>query len=138
MVTLCLILEELPNCFPWLHHCTFPPAMPFCIPVTPHSLQHLFSGFVYLFNCSHPGECELVSYCGFLFPFFFLFGCATQHAGSQFPNQGLNLRPLHWKHGALTTGLPGKSLIVVFTCITIMTEEIEHLFMCLLAFVYLL
>ena len=30
----------------------------------------------------------------------------SQHAGSQFPHQGLNLQ---WKHGVLTTGLPGKS-----------------------------
>ena len=30
-----------------------------------------------------------------------------QHVGSQFPNQGLNLRPL--KGGVSTTGLPGKS-----------------------------
>ena len=47
------------------------------------------------------------------FPFFFylfiyLFGRAVQHVGSQFPDQGLNLCPLHWKHGVLTTGLPGK------------------------------
>ena len=26
-----------------------------------------------------------------------------------FPDQGLNLRPLHWKHGVLTTGPPGKT-----------------------------
>ena len=30
--------------------------------------------------------------------------------GSLFPNQGLNPHPLHWKHGILTTGLPGRSL----------------------------
>ena len=29
--------------------------------------------------------------------------------GSQFPDQGSNLRPLHWKCGVLTTGPPGKS-----------------------------
>ena len=42
--------------------------------------------------------------------FAFFFGCTRWHVGSQFPNQGSNLRPLHWQHGFLTTGLPGKSL----------------------------
>ena len=29
--------------------------------------------------------------------------------GIQFPDQGLNPRPLHWEHRVLATGLPGKS-----------------------------
>ena len=33
----------------------------------------------------------------------------VRQVGSKFPNQGLNTYPLHWKHGVLTTGLPGKS-----------------------------
>ena len=41
--------------------------------------------------------------------FVFIFCCTAQHVGSYFPNQGLNLQPLCWKHGVLTTGLPGKS-----------------------------
>ena len=32
------------------------------------------------------------------------------HVGSQFPNQGPNLCPLHLKHEVLTTGPRGKSL----------------------------
>ena len=32
------------------------------------------------------------------------------HSGTEFPDQGLNLCPLHWQHKVLTTGLPGKSL----------------------------
>ena len=40
----------------------------------------------------------------------FLFGHATRHVGSQFPDQGLNSDPLLWKHTPLTTGLPGNSL----------------------------
>ena len=32
-------------------------------------------------------------------------GPATWHVGSLFPDQGLNLHPLHWKRGVLTTGL---------------------------------
>ena len=30
-------------------------------------------------------------------PLLFIFGNAPQHVGSQFPDQGLNLHPLHWK-----------------------------------------
>ena len=44
--------------------------------------------------------------------FFFFFGCNLCHGGgggSQFPNQGWNPRPLHWRHRVLTTGPPGKS-----------------------------
>ena len=42
------------------------------------------------------------------FIYLFIFGHAVPHAGSQFPDQGLNQRPLQWKHRVLTTGLPGK------------------------------
>ena len=42
--------------------------------------------------------------------FFLFFGHTAKHVGSQFPDQGWNPRPLHWKHGVLTNGLPGKSL----------------------------
>ena len=42
------------------------------------------------------------------------FGRTTWHVGSSFPGQGLNPRPLHWKHGILTTGPPGKALQSVF------------------------
>ena len=31
-----------------------------------------------------------------------------QHMGSSFPDQGLILCPLHWRHWVLTTGPPGK------------------------------
>ena len=41
--------------------------------------------------------------------FFFFFYCTVWPKGSYFPNQGLNLCPLHWEQGVLTTGLPGKS-----------------------------
>lgn len=40
----------------------------------------------------------------------FFFYHTEQHAGSLLPNQGSNLCPLKWKHGALTTELPGNSL----------------------------
>ena len=44
----------------------------------------------------------------------FIFGRSAQHAGSQFPHQGLNPRPLQWKSGVLTTGPPRKSLYVCY------------------------
>ena len=34
--------------------------------------------------------------------------------GSNFPDQGSNLHPLHWKRGVLTTGPPGKSQSLCF------------------------
>ena len=37
-----------------------------------------------------------------------LFFSLPSHVGSQFPNQGSILTLLHWKHGVLATGLPGK------------------------------
>ena len=40
---------------------------------------------------------------------FFFFGHTVRHAGSPFPDQGLNLHPLQWKHGVLTNGPPGNS-----------------------------
>ena len=39
------------------------------------------------------------------------FGQTTRHVGSEFPNQGLNPCPLHWKRRILTTGLPRKPTI---------------------------
>ena len=41
--------------------------------------------------------------------FFFFFGHAAQHLGSQFPSQGSSSSPPHWKHGVLITGPPGES-----------------------------
>ena len=53
-----------------------------------------------------------------LFVYLFLspgtWGTLAQHVGSQFPNQGQNTHPLHWKYGVLTTGLAGKSLVTMF------------------------
>lgn len=34
---------------------------------------------------------------------------SLQPCGIQFPNQELNLGPLHWEHGPPATGPPGKS-----------------------------
>ena len=46
----------------------------------------------------------------FIYFYFYFFGCASRRAGSYFPDQALNLCPLQWKRGVLTTGPPGKSL----------------------------
>ena len=35
--------------------------------------------------------------------------------GIYFPDQRLNLGPLHWEHRVLATGLPGKSLFCFFS-----------------------
>ena len=43
-----------------------------------------------------------------------------RHAGSWLPNQGSNPYPLHWEHGVLTTGPPGKSLEAPFPDVTIL------------------
>ena len=52
--------------------------------------------------------------CAFPYNFFFFFCHTTQHAGSQFLNQGSNLRPLQQEHGVLTAGPPGNSSIQIF------------------------
>ena len=44
----------------------------------------------------------------------FLFGRPMRHAGSQFPNQGLNLWFLHWKYWVLTTAPVGKSHLCLY------------------------
>ena len=63
-------------------------------------------GSVHLYPNSKP-SCRGNSYKCFLF--FFLVKPHLWHEESWFPNQGSNLCPLHWKHGVLTTGPPGKS-----------------------------
>ena len=55
------------------------------------------------------------------FSFFKCFDCTMQHVGSQFPNQGLNLCSLQWKHIVLNAEPLGKSLygsqFFVFQCL---------------------
>ena len=49
----------------------------------------------------------------FTYLLIYLFDCAgsyLQQAGSQLWLMVLNLGPLHWEHGILATGSPGKSL----------------------------
>ena len=50
-----------------------------------------------------------VYFCFFIYSVFLFF---LRLAGSQFPNQGLDLWPLHWECQVLTTGPPGESLLL--------------------------
>ena len=51
----------------------------------------------------------------FVFSFFLFFLPHSVACGSQFPNRGLNLCLLHWKHTVVSTRPPGKSQTWVFT-----------------------
>lgn len=53
------------------------------------------------------------STCTVYFSAFFFFNHTTEHVWSQFLDQRLNPRPLHWKRGISTTGPPGKSINVL-------------------------
>ena len=55
-------------------------------------------------------ELETLHSLTYFILFIYLFGCTAKCVGSWFHNQGPNLSPLHWRHGVLTTGQPGKSL----------------------------
>ena len=66
------------------------------------------------FSAREIGPIGLSTHLGFfvvvvVFPFFFFFFLAVLHSTGNFPNQESNPHPLHWKHGVLTTGSPGKS-----------------------------
>ena len=53
------------------------------------------------------------------------FDRAARHVGSLFPYQGLNLCPLHWKGGVLTTGPPGKSLSWLFLLLSPLLQTLR-------------
>ena len=58
--------------------------------------------------------------------FFFSFGHMTGSTGFWFLDQVLNLCPLQWKHGNLTTEPPGKSLIFIFVNL-FLPLKVQHL-----------
>ena len=58
-------------------------------------------------NSNRAEKREVVVMSRFLF--FTFFGGTVWHVGSWFPDQGLSLCPLNWKHRVLTTGPLGKS-----------------------------
>lgn len=51
-----------------------------------------------------------------------------QHVGSQFPDQELNLLPLHWKHRVFTAGSPGKSWLLWLynKCLSQVASVFQH------------
>ena len=57
---------------------------------------------------------QMYIFLTYIFTFFFFLAMLQGMQGSQFSNQGLNLCPLPWKQGILTTRLPGNSLKCVF------------------------
>ena len=75
-------------------------------------------------NCPHvsPQPCytsgiKIHSVCNNKIKFIYLYWTHVQHVRSQFSDKGSNPHPLHWKHGILTTGLPGKPpRILHFRC----------------------
>ena len=57
-----------------------------------------------------------MDFFGIDFYIYLFIGHAAWHADlSSFPDQGLNLFPLPWKLGDLTTGPPGKPFENIFT-----------------------
>ena len=73
-----------------------------------------YCGFARCCSSGELGKGYMASLC-IIYLFIYLFGHTTWHAGSQFPDQGSNPRPLQWKRGVLTTGLPGKSPLCVIS-----------------------
>ena len=43
-----------------------------------------------------------------------------------FPIRDQTLHPLHWKHGVLTTGLSGKSLMITFNLVENVKTALRH------------
>ena len=76
--------------------------------LTPHAKG------VHCFLPWSPLNMAVLSEIGFKMSLFFLslFFLATPYGMQNFPDQGLNLHPLQWKHGVLTTGLPRSSFLV--------------------------
>ena len=86
---------------------------------------------VFSLMCHCPAETFLKT----LYSFFFFFGCIIQLAGFSFFNQGWKPCPLQWKHLALTTGLPEKSLETLYSCPEFLNLSISIAFTFILAHV---
>ena len=109
-----------------------PPASSLLTLPSPVFLLHLLSGLTLIFSiphffflflvpspavplCSRPWIHVCPTY-----PIFGGLGLPLVACGVFFPNQGLSPQPLHWKHGVLTTELPGRSLTHPITLILFM------------------
>ena len=60
--------------------------------------------------------------------FYFIIFLAMPHGmwDLKFPNQKVNLCPLQWKHGVLTTRLPGKSPFHVILAVEILVKQLAQ------------
>ena len=100
--------EKMPEC-PW-GQC--PPDMGSWLPTWAIKVTHenLWDGFPCHFHLDpKPARWRFMQTFSFLF-FSFFFFLATPHSMWDLSPWPGNLRPLQWKRGGLTTGLPGKSL----------------------------
>ena len=100
--------------------------------------SHIWSWYIILFYILLDSVCWFLKF----FIYFLFFGCTSLHVESQFPNQGLNLCPLHWKCRVLTTGPLEKSLFAdillrmsVYICIHVEYWSIGLFFISSLSFV---
>ena len=96
--------SQLPNSIYWSESCSHCSGTPLY-----HKLSHIMCLALFLY------------YSFFFFWFWFfvcLFGHATQHVGSWFPEQGSDPCLLQCEHGDLTTRLPGESYFctILFPC----------------------
>ena len=78
-------------------------------------------------SCQGPAEDSfpLLEATVFFLLFYFLATPKILVFGSQFPDQGSNLHPLHWECGILTTGPPGKSLGPSFKNLSSFIQHIQ-------------
>ena len=90
------------------------------VPFSPHLLQQLL--------CVDLLVIVILTVVKWYFIVLFL---PAYHAGSSFPNQGLNLCPLQWKQSPNHWTTRWFPLQVVLICISLIISNVEHLFMCL-------
>ena len=91
----------------WRARCAWTAGLP---PACSSRMPRLLSFPVLSFLSSFLPPKQLIYLPAALYLTFFCFGHAMRPAGLQFPDQGWNPCPLHWKRGVLTTGPSGKSL----------------------------
>ena len=135
MPSLCLTLQELPNCLPkWLlqflqSYKQYESSNCFkCTPILLYCPSfRCLKAFLDSFSSRYEVESHVVLICtlaSYIYSFvkhmfkspahfyqlIFFSGCTPWNMESLFPNQGLNPGLLHWKHEAITTGLRGSPL----------------------------
>ena len=108
-------------------------------------IKYAYFALIFNWQLSHVKKKKFIWLCWVLVASYGLFHCnaqavecvgsvALQHVGSQFPDQGSNPCPLHWKADSLTTRPPGKSPVVVFFFFkSHLLRPLEALLYCLIA-----